>query len=123
MNVNEQPLLRLGHRSPVGSVPKRHQRCATPTAVDLGEEPVLNGVELGTIRRVMHDKKPYIQFIGEVHQILLDDSVRTGVEPPPSHKMTRVRAVDYCSFMCLFQPRSILSQTNLEVSWPVPRVI
>lgn len=49
MNVNEQPFLRCGHRSPLGGVPRGHQRSAAPPAVDLGEDLVLDGVELGTV--------------------------------------------------------------------------
>ena len=74
-----QSLLRGGHCSPVGSVLKRHQRRTVPTAGDLREEPVFDGIELGTIRRIMNNKKSDTQFVGKVHKILLDDSVRAGV--------------------------------------------
>ena len=30
-------------------------------------------------RMVMHDKKPHVQFVGEIHQVLLDDPVWTGI--------------------------------------------
>jgi len=45
----------------------------------LREEPVFNGIELGTVRRIMNHKKPDTQFVGKVHKILLDDSVGAGV--------------------------------------------
>ncbi len=74
-----QPLLRGGHRSPVGSIMQVQQWRAVPTAGDLQEEPVLDGIELGTIWRIMNDKKPDTQFVGKVHKGLLDDSMRGGV--------------------------------------------
>lgn len=40
---------------------------------------MLNGVKLRTIQRMMHDKKSHSQAIGKTHQVLLEDSVRTGV--------------------------------------------
>ena len=79
MNKYFQSLLRSSHRRPVSRVLKGHQRSSAPTAGDLRKEPVLDGIELGTIRRIMNDKKPDTQFVGKVHKILLDDSVRTGV--------------------------------------------
>lgn len=44
-----QPLLRSSHRSPVSSILKEHQRRAAPAAGDLRKEPVLDGIELGTM--------------------------------------------------------------------------
>ena len=74
-----QPLLRSSHRSPVSSILKGHKRGAAPAAGDLRKEPVLDGIELGTIRRIMNHKKPDTQFVGKVHNVLLDDYVRAGV--------------------------------------------
>ena len=79
MNMYLQSLPRGSHRRPVSRVLKGHQRSSAPTAGDLRKEPVLDGIELGTIRRIMNDKKPDTQFVGKVHKILLDDSVLTGV--------------------------------------------
>ena len=79
MNMYLQSLLRCGHRSPVCGILQVQKRCTVPAAGDLREEPVLNGIELGTIRRIMNDKKSDTQFVGKVHKILLDDSVRAGV--------------------------------------------
>ena len=42
---------------------------------------MLDGVELGAIRRVMYDKKPYTQSVGKIHEVLLDNLVRAGVGP------------------------------------------
>lgn len=81
VNMHLQPILRSSHRSPVSSILKGHQRSAAPAAGDLRKEPVLDGIELGTIRRIMNHKKPDTQFVGKVHKILLDDSVRGGVGP------------------------------------------
>ena len=67
MNKYFQSLLRSSHRRPVSRVLKGHQRSAAPAACDLRKEPVLDGIELGTIRRIMNDKKPNTQFVGKVH--------------------------------------------------------
>ena len=79
VNMHLQSLLRGGHRGPVGSILQVQQWCTVPTASDLREEPVLDGIELGTIRRIMNHKKSDTQFVGKVHKVLLDDSVRAGV--------------------------------------------
>ena len=79
MNMHLQSLLRGGHRGPVGSILQVQQWRAVPTAGDLREKPVLDGIELGTIRRIMNHKKSDTQFVGKVYKILLDDSVRGGV--------------------------------------------
>lgn len=68
-----------GKRSPVCRIFQRQQRRAAPTAGNLREEPVLNRVELGAIRRIMNKKKPDTQFVGKIHKVLLDDSVCAGV--------------------------------------------
>lgn len=49
VNMYLQPLLRSSHRSPVSSILKEHQRRAAPAAGDLRKEPVLDGIELGTM--------------------------------------------------------------------------
>ena len=79
MDNHFQSLLRGGHRRSFFRIPKGHQRCSSPTACNLREEPVLNGIELGAIRWIMHNEQPDIQFVGKVHEVLLDDPVRTGV--------------------------------------------
>ena len=81
VNIHLQPLFRSSHRSPVSSILKRHQRSAAPAAGDLRKEPLLEGIELGTIWRIMNDKKSDTQIVGKVHKILLDESVRGGVGP------------------------------------------
>lgn len=53
---------------------------------------MFNGVELGAVRWVMHDEDVHVQPVGKFHEILLDNAVRTGVEPPPSQRMTIVCA-------------------------------
>jgi hypothetical protein len=58
VNMYGQPSLCRGKRSPVCRIFQRQQRSAAPTAGNLREEPVLNKVELGTIRRIMNKKKP-----------------------------------------------------------------
>ena len=57
------------------------ERRPAPGARYLGEEPVLDGVELGTVRRVMHDKDFHPDAVGEVHEVLLDDAVSAGIRP------------------------------------------
>ena len=91
-----QSLLRCGHRGSLSSVPQRHQRRTSPAAGNLREEPVLDGIELGTIRRIMHDEKPHAHPVCKVHEILLDDSVRTGVgasSVAQDYKSMRVRVL------------------------------
>ena len=102
VNTHLQSLLRGGHRGPVGSILQVQQWCTVPTAGDLREEPVLDGIELGTIRRIMNHKKSDTQFVGKVHKVLLDDSVRAGVQSSAVAQDNQ------------------LSHTNLEVSWLNP---
>lgn len=67
----------------VGGAPaciaNREQRGAAPTAGDLGEEPVFDGVELGTIGRVVNHEDFDVEFFGEVEEVLLDNPVPAGV--------------------------------------------
>ena len=67
----------------VGSAPaciaNRKQRGAAPTAGDLGEEPVFDGVELGAIGRVVNHEDFDVEFFGEVEEVLLDNPVPAGV--------------------------------------------
>lgn len=76
--MHGQSLLGSSHRSPLCGVLQGHQRSSAPVAGDLGEEPVLDGVEFGAIRKIMNDKKPHAQSVGKIHKILLDDSVGVG---------------------------------------------
>ena len=59
------------------------QRCAAPGTRDLGEEAVFDGVELGAVRRVVHDEDFQPQPVGQVHEVLLDDMVSAGVGTAP----------------------------------------
>lgn len=36
---------------------------------------MLDGIELGTVGRIMHNEKVHIQPVGKVHEILLDNAV------------------------------------------------
>lgn len=76
------------------------QRRAVPTACDLGEEPVLNRIELGTIRRVMYYHYIHSNSIGQIHKVLLYNSMRAGIGTPPSQKRTIVRTSGYMSCRC-----------------------
>ena len=76
-----QPLFGRGVRCPAAGVCGGVERCPVPGAGYLGEEPVLDGVELGAVRRVVHDKDFHPDAVGEVHEILLDDAVAAGIGP------------------------------------------
>lgn len=67
MNMYLQSLPRGGHRGPVSSVLRIQKWRTIPAAGDLREEPVFNGIELGTIRRIMNNKKSDTQFVDKVH--------------------------------------------------------
>ena len=74
-----QFLSRHGVCSPATGICGGVERCLAPRACYLGEEPVLDGVELGAVRRVVHDKYLHSDTVGEVHEVLLDNVVAAGV--------------------------------------------
>ena len=74
-----QPFLCHGMCSPEAGVSDREERRTAPGASYLGEEAMLDGVELGAVRRVVHDENLQPDAVGEVHEILLDDTVPAGV--------------------------------------------
>ena len=74
-----QTLFRHSVGSPAAGVCHRVEWCPAPGACYLGEEPVLDGVELGTVRRVVHDKDFHPDTVCETHQVLLDDAMAAGV--------------------------------------------
>lgn len=71
----------LGHcfRSPLSGVGGGEDRGSAPRARYLGEEPVLDGVVLGAVGRVVHHDNLQTYSVGEADEVLLDDVVGTGV--------------------------------------------
>ena len=55
------------------------ERPSAPAEVDLRKSPVFNGIVFGTIRRIMHHEKVHTQFVGKLHEVLLDNPVCAGV--------------------------------------------
>lgn len=78
-----QPLFGLGVCSPAASVGEGVERRSAPGAGYLGEETVLDGVELGAVGRVVHDEYLQADAVGEVHEILLEDAVPAGAGAAP----------------------------------------
>lgn len=74
-----QSRLCSGHGDSVRHIFQRQQRSPAQTAIDLREESMLYGIELETIRRIMNNKKPDIQFVGKIQKVLLDDFMLAGV--------------------------------------------
>ena len=74
-----QSLARHGACGSAAGVCDGVERCPAPGTCYLGEEPVLDGVELGAVRRVVHDEDFHPDAVGEVHEVLLDDAVAAGV--------------------------------------------
>lgn len=53
---------------------------------------MLDGVKLGMVRRVVHNKDSPPNAVGEAHEMLLNDAVEAGVGPPPSQRITSLQA-------------------------------
>ena len=77
--MNSQTGFRSSHRSTAGRILKGKERRTAPAAVDLREQQMFNGIVLGTIGRIMHDEDVQTQPVGEFHQVLLDNAMRTGI--------------------------------------------
>lgn len=77
--MHSKTVFRCSGSSPFHSILNGEERSATPAAVYLREDPVLDGIVLRTIRRIMHNEDIHTQSVGKVHEILLDNPVRTGV--------------------------------------------
>lgn len=75
----------LGYRFGGSSAGVGHgeERCAAPGTCDLGEEAVFDGVELGAARRIVHNKDFQSKPVDQVHEVLFDDMVPTGVGTAP----------------------------------------
>lgn len=78
-----QSILSHGICRPAAGISDGEERHSAPRACYLGEETVLDGVELGAVRRVVHDEDFQADAVGEVHEVLLDDTVSAGVGPAP----------------------------------------
>ena len=78
-----QPLFCHGICRPEAGIGDGEERHSAPRASYLGEETVLDGVELGAVRRVVHDEDSQADAVGKVHEVLLDDTVPAGVGPAP----------------------------------------
>ena len=74
-----QPCLGHGFLSPLAGIRGGEYRCSAPGACYLGEEPVLDGVVLGAVGRVVHHDNLHSYPVGEADEVLLDDMVGAGV--------------------------------------------
>ena len=74
-----QTFLRHGICSPAAGISDGEEWSSAPRAGYLGEEAVLNGVELGAVGRVVHDEDPHAKAVGKIHEVLLEDTVSAGV--------------------------------------------
>ena len=63
----------------LASVFHRQERMPVPRFRYLGEETVLDRVELGTVRWIVHDKDAHSDAAGKVDKILLDNVMSAGV--------------------------------------------
>jgi len=68
-----------GTCSPVRGILDGEERCSAPGTRDLREEPVLDRVVLGAVRRVMHHDNLHSDAVGKSHEILFHDMVRAGI--------------------------------------------
>lgn len=74
-----QPLLCHGVCSPAAGIGDSAEGRVAPGKRHLGEKAVSDGIELGTVRRVVHDENLHSDAVGEVHEFLLDYMVTAGV--------------------------------------------
>lgn len=74
-----QPCRGHGLRSPHAGIGDGDKRGTAPRACYLGEEPVLDGVVLGAVGRVMHDDNLHPDSVGKVNEVLLNNTVGAGV--------------------------------------------
>ena len=79
IDMNSQTGIRGSHGGTSCGILQREERSSAPAAVDLRKAPVLNRIEFGAVRRIMHDEDVHAQSVGKLHEVLLDDAVRTGV--------------------------------------------
>lgn len=80
-NAGEDFESSLGHsfRSPLAGVGDGEERGSAPRVRYLGEEPVFDGIVLGTVGRVVHHDNLHSDSVGEADEVLLDDVVGAGV--------------------------------------------
>lgn len=74
-----QPLFGDSAGSPLARILGREQWCPAPGPRYLGKEAVLDGVEFGTVGRIVHDKNFHPDTVGKVHEILFDNIVPAGI--------------------------------------------
>ena len=127
-----QPLFRHGVRGASASVGHGEERRSAPGAGYVGEEAVLDGVELGAVRGVVHDKDSHSDAVGEIHEVLLDDSVSAGVGAAPvaeddEHRRVRVEAlqvsVPYPLDVVADEAGGVVAGANREVARVVCQVV
>ena len=120
-----QPLLCHGTRRPAAGIGDGEEGCPAPGACYLGEKAVLDGVELGTVRRVVHDENLHADAVGEVHEVLLDNMVPAGVGPAAvaeddEHPRIRVEpshvAVPYTLYVVAHELGRVVACAYREVS-------
>lgn len=77
--MHSQTRFRSSCSGSFNSVLNGAERSASPAAVYLRESPVLDGIVLGTIRRIMHHEDIHTQIVGKIHKVLLDNPVSAGI--------------------------------------------
>lgn len=77
----------------------RKEWSALPAPRDLGEESVLDGIEFGTIRRIMHYEYIHVNPFRKFHEVILDDPMGTGVGS------TAVTEHDQCTGVRIKRPQ------------------
>ena len=74
-----QSVLRHGVCGPSASVDGGVERGSVPGVCYLGEEPVLDGVELGAVGWIVHDEDLHPGSVCDVHKVLIHNVVYAGV--------------------------------------------
>lgn len=83
MNMNLQTSSSCSEFSPLCGILYGCQRSAVPTACNLGKEPVFYWIELGAIRWIVDDHDVHSESVCQVHEVLLDNFVGTGIGSAP----------------------------------------
>lgn len=83
MNMNLQTSRSCSEFSPLCGILYGCQRSAVPTACNLGKEPVFYWIELGAIRWIVDDHDVHSESVCQIHEVLLDNFVGTGIGSAP----------------------------------------
>ena len=125
---------RFGHcfRSSAACIIDGIERRPAPRTRNLGEEAVLDGIELGAVRRIVHDEDFQANAVSKIHKVLLDDTVSAGVgsatvAEDDEHLGIRVEmlhvAVPDTLYVFTYKLRGVVAGANGKVSGVVRQVI